>query len=197
MPLFGRNPLAAGQRAGFTPAPKPQERLPQPNAQRRGLFGRMAQSITPDRLMIVGQTLRDIGEGTNGLPDLIEQQRMRPWLEEEMQGRRMDRKREQRGFEAQDSQRVRSQLLAQQYIAGLPPEQQQQAMLQFTLDPDGFAERIQGPQFEARPGMTHTTAIDPYSGHVTQGDALPLRPRAGNGAAAGAPPLPNGFVWAD
>lgn len=180
------------------PAPKPQERLPQPNAQRRGLFGRIGQSITPDRLMIVGQTLRDIGEGTNGLPDLIEQQRMRPYLEEEMQGRRMDRKNDVLDRQTAQQQRARSQALAQQYIAQLPPEQQQQALLQFTLDPDGFAERIQGPQFEARPGMTHTTAIDPITGQVMQGGALPLRPRAPTGGGSNAAPeLPSGFQWAD
>lgn len=178
MPLFGSmraNPLMAGQRAGFVPAPKPQERLPQPNAPRRGLFGRIGQAITPDRLMIVGQTLRDIGEGTNGLPDLLQTIQQRPWLEEEMQGRRMDRKREQRRFEAEEAQRVQRQAAIQQYIQTLPPDQQPQAMTAALLDPDGFAARIQGGEWQS----DGTVPYRIVNGQTQLGTgAIPHRPRA-------------------
>lgn len=116
--------------------------------QRRGLFGRLGSAVTPRNLMVVGATLQELGGRRGALGGQIES----------MQAA------EQANAAAiqQAEQRAADEKYRQQAL-----ELQRQRL-----------EASQQPQFEGGAGFTNAYRIDPQTGEVIVGGALPLRPRA-------------------
>lgn len=116
--------------------------------QRRGLFGRLGSAVTPRNLMVVGATLQELGGRRGALGGQIETMQA---------AEAANAAAIQQAQERASNEKYRQQAL----------EVQRQRL-----------EASQQPQFEGGAGFTNAYRIDPQTGEVVVGGALPLRPRA-------------------
>lgn len=130
-----------------------------PAAPRRGgLFGRMGQAVTPDRMMIAGAALRDLGTGRAGALDQTIQS-----LQEQAQTQwERQRAEQQDAWQSEQQGRQRSIWGAQDRIAATAPPEQRDLV---TADPGAFIQQRGARDqyaWQRNYDNTNPEAITPY-----------------------------------
>lgn len=172
--LFGpRRPAFADIAIPVAPAQMPVA----PQQQRRGLFGRLGQAVTPDRMMIAGAALRDLGTGRAGALD----QTIASIRDAQLQQIEQQRLARQDEWQAEQQGRQRNVWSAQDRIAASAPPEQRDLV---TADPSAFiAQRGARDQYQWQRQYDNENpeAITPY-----QQAQLDLTRRGQNISAANA-----------